>query len=90
MAQLSSSRHRRLVAMDAVRSGVGNLHTWLEEEKRKGSFAGEVYGPLGMEIKVLNAASHADVIESVSEHGAVALSRPASAAPSRSCAPTAG
>jgi hypothetical protein len=51
--------------MDRFNPGLASMHSWLEAEKRRGAFQGPVYGPMGMEITVRDALSHARPIEAV-------------------------
>lgn len=53
--------------MDRRMPGIKGLHEWLEEQKSRGGFfKGPVFGPMGVEIMVRDAHSHAKPVEAVS------------------------
>jgi hypothetical protein len=47
--------------------GMGVMHEWLEDQKRRGAFQGPVYGPIGLEITVPDAVTNARPIEAVGD-----------------------
>ncbi|KAI8465259.1 MAG: hypothetical protein J3K34DRAFT_92112 [Monoraphidium minutum] len=64
MAALDSTRTRRLQAMDRNKPGLAGLHHWLEDVKRRGGvLQGPAFGPLGLEVTLRDALSHAKVID---------------------------
>ena len=54
--------------MDARTPGLRGMHEWLEAEKQRGSFAGPVHGPLGLEM-VLADQRYAGAVEAVGAVG---------------------
>lgn len=71
--QLDSTRHQRLSVMDQVRPGIKDLAGWLAEQWDRGTFQGPALGPLGMEMTLRDAGSHARVVEAVRVAGSCML-----------------
>ena len=67
VAQLDSSKMRRLHALNEQRPGLKALAEWVERAKRDGAFKGPVHGPIGVEIALDDALSHARPVEHVRE-----------------------
>jgi len=53
-------------AMDRRSPGLSGMHAWVEDQRRRGLFQGDVYGPLAAEMTVRDALSHAAPLEAVS------------------------
>ena len=58
---------RRLHALNEQRPGLKALAEWVERAKRDGAFKGPVHGPIGVEIALDDALSHARPVEHVRE-----------------------